>query len=148
MDLDTTPMGCWLEDRQIARIRETIACIEPDAGWFAADVLRRLATSSPDTVGLLGPTMADQRRTLVDALGWTQCLGDRSAFVAKFAAIAAADAAGTPLATRVEAIVAALADALAAWPGVDFDDEARAAWKSLRTLAILLLEGLRARAAA
>ncbi len=148
MDLDTTPMGCWLEDHQIARIRETISRIEPDAGWFAADVLRRLGASSPDTVSLLGPTMADQRRALVDALGWTDCLDDRSAFAAKFAAIATANAGTASLAMRVEAIVTALADSLAAWPGLDFDDEARAAWKSLRTLAILLLEGLRARAAA
>ncbi|MBN8480892.1 MAG: hypothetical protein J0L88_04795 [Xanthomonadales bacterium] len=147
MDLDTTPMGCWLEDDQIARIRETIARIGPDAGWFAADVLHRLAATAPDTVGLLGETMGEQRRSLVEALGWAGCLHDRSAFAAKFAAVAAAEPGSGP-ATRVEATFAALADAFAAWPGVDFDDDTRSAWHSLRTLSILLLEGQRARVAA
>lgn len=148
MDLDTTPMGCWLEADQIARIRATLACIEPDSGWFAADVLHRLAATAPGTVGLLGASMAEQRRALVAALDWANCLDDRSALSAKFAAVAAADTGAESPSSRVEAIVAAVADALAAWPGVAFDDQDRAAWKSLRTLAILLLEGQRARAAA
>ena len=150
MDTNTLPMSRWLDARQIAVIRASLAPIGADGGWFAANVLHRLEQAAPGTAVLFGPGMAEQRRALVAGLDWIGDLDDADAIRARLGSIDRAQLSRWATATRhVDALVNAICDALGATPDAAFDDEARIAWHALRVHAtLLLIDTDRTRAAA
>lgn len=140
MESGTLPMTRWLDPGQIARIRESVASIAPEAGWFAADVLRHLSRIAPAALGLFGETMAEQRLRLMEALrSLAVGLDTADALRANLAGLDEPAAGWDSAATHVDAVTRAMCDAFAAWPGIAFDDETRAAWQALRVHGTLLL---------
>lgn len=142
MDTGTLPMTRWLDPGQIARIRDDVSRIKSEAGWFAADVLRRLSHIAPDGPALFGETMATQRLGFVQALdGLVAHLDDAEAMRANLAGLAEPAQGWDGVAHQVDALTTALCTAFATWPGSTFDDESRSAWQALRVHGSLLLLG-------
>ena len=150
MDSNTHPMSRWLDARQIALIRSSLAPIVARGGWFAADVLHRLELASPGTAALFGADMAEQRRAVVAGLDWTGDLDQAEVIRARLGTIEHARLCAWATATQhVDALAHVVCDALAAMPDAPFDDESRRAWHALRVHAtLLLIDTQRTRAAA
>jgi hypothetical protein len=150
LESNTIPMSRWLDSRQITRIRTGIASLAAEAGWFAADVLHRLEQAAPGTAALFGASMADQRRALVEGLAWLDDIDRADTMRARLAALDRTLLAPWAAATRhVDALARAVCEALAAMPGLAFDEDDLAAWQALRVhVTLLLLDTDRARAAA
>lgn len=150
MDSNTLPMNRWLDASQVALIRGPIGVLGADTGWFAADVLHRLEQTSPGTAALLGASMVDQRRAVMEGLAWADDLDRVDAMRARLGAIDRARLAPWATASHaVDAFAGVLCDALAAVSGPTFNEDSRSAWHALRVhLTLMLLDTHRTRAAA